>query len=157
MKKKCTLISSYSSSEQHVPSQLCRYRRSGLKSYSGLDLCHISYSAPNRPPCVLTESAEFQSGVGSLRLVGSSLNSIRSECVLRSVLRISRHTADSVKTHDLLRIENRLEISRRFAHSGLRTVLKVQDGSHSGVGFHSGLPIPTCFNLDDQMRSNHFR
>ena len=85
-----------------------------MKSYSGLDLCHISYSAPNKPPCVLTESAEFQSGVGSLRLVGSSLNSIRSECVLRSVLRISRHTADSVKTHDLLRIENRLEISRRF-------------------------------------------
>ena len=118
---------------------LCRYRQSGLKSYSGLDLCHISYSAPNRPPCVLTELAEFQSGVGSLRLVGSSLNSIRSECVLR----ISRHTADSVKTLDLLRIESFLEISRRFSHSGLRTVLKFQDGSHSGVGFHSGLPIPT--------------
>ena len=62
---------------------------------------------------------------------------------VRCVLRISRHTADSVKTHDLLRIENRLEISRRFAHSGLRSVLKFQDGFQSGVGFHSGLPIPT--------------
>ena len=62
---------------------------------------------------------------------------------VRCVLRISRHTADSVKTHDSLRIENRLEISRRFAHSGLRSVLKFQDGFQSGVGFHSGLPIPT--------------
>ena len=66
---------------------------------------------------------EFQSVVGSLRLVGSSLNSIRRKCVLRSVLRISRHTADFVKTHDLLRIEMCLEmcfeicleISKRFS------------------------------------------
>ena len=55
--------------------------------------------------CLNGIGKRFQSGVGSLRLVGSSLNSIRSECVLRSVLRISRHTADSVKTHDLLRFE----------------------------------------------------
>ena len=70
---------------------------------------------------------------------------------VRCVLRISRHTADSVKTHDLLRIENRLEISRRFAHSGLRTLLKFQDGSQSGVGFHSGLPIPTL----EALRGGH--
>ena len=34
-------------------------RRSGLKSYSGLDSRHISYSAPNRPRCVFMESANL--------------------------------------------------------------------------------------------------
>ena len=72
------------------------------------------------------DKLEFQSRLGLLRLVGSSLNSIRSECILRSVLRISRHTADSVKTHDLLRIESarrfsiQSRISLRFADSNTK-------------------------------------